>query len=49
MVKKEGSKYYVMPPSERTDSLREQAAADYAKVYDYRFLQELYKKHIMFL
>ncbi len=31
MVEKEGSKYYVMPPSEITDSLREQAAADYAK------------------
>ena len=31
MVKKDGSKYYVMAPSEITDDLRKQAAADYAK------------------
>lgn len=31
MVKKDGSKYYVMSPSEITDDLRKQAAADYAK------------------
>lgn len=31
MVKKEGKKYYVMPPSEITDDLRNQAATDYAK------------------
>ena len=29
MVKKTGSKYYVMAPSEITDDLRKQAAADY--------------------
>ena len=26
-----GEKYYVMPPSDITDELRDQAAADYAK------------------
>ena len=31
MVEKNGSKYYVMPPSEITDELRTQAATDYAK------------------
>ena len=31
MVKKDGSKYYVMAPSEITNDLRKQAAADYAK------------------
>lgn len=31
MVEKQDGKYYVMPPSEITDELRNQAAADYAK------------------
>ena len=31
MVEKKDNKYYVMPPSDITDELRDQAAADYAK------------------